>query len=116
MGDPFQGPRVGSCLSLGNELSKKTYKLTLLYWEGAPGGEQQDEGAWEDCSATWLAVSSFMVMELVSRLSVARHSDSGSILARASLSHDGCQRGFWEVVRHVACPFDLSQTLPVGTC
>ena len=27
----------------------------------------------------------------------------------------GCQReGFWEVVRHVMSPFDLSRTLPVG--
>lgn len=56
-----------------------------------PGGEQQDEGAQEGCSATWLAVSSFMMMELVSRFSVASHSDSRSILACASLSHDGCQ-------------------------
>ena len=50
------------------------------------------------------AVSSFMVMELVSRLSVASNSDSGSFWACASLSQDACQReGFWEVVRHVMC-------------
>ena len=50
----------------------------------------------------------FMVMELVSRLSVAIGSDSGSFQARASLSQDGCQRGvFWEVAGHVASPFDF---------
>ena len=27
-GDPFQGPRVGSCLTLRNELSKETHVLT----------------------------------------------------------------------------------------
>ena len=27
-GDPFQGLRVGSCLTLGNELSKETHMLT----------------------------------------------------------------------------------------
>jgi len=27
-GDPFQGPKVGSCLTLGNELSEETHLLT----------------------------------------------------------------------------------------
>ena len=64
----------------------------------------------------WLAVSGFMVIGLVSGLSLANHSDSGSFqVAHALLSHDGCQReGFWEIVRPVASPFDLSQTLLVG--
>ena len=58
----------------------------------------------------------FMVMGLVSRLSLANHSDSESFLvAHALFSQDECQReGFWEVVGHVVSPFDLSQTLPVG--
>ena len=66
-----------------------------------PGGEQQGKGTQENCSATWLAVSGFMVMGLVSGLSLANHSDSGSFLvAHASLSQDGFQwEGFWEVVR-----------------
>ena len=57
-----------------------------------------------------------MVMGLVSRLSLANHSDSESFLVvHALFSQDGCQReGFWEVVRHVVSPFDLSRTLPVG--
>ena len=59
---------------------------------------------------------SFMVMELVFRLSLANHSDSESFLVvHALFSQDGCQReGFWEVVGHVLSPFDLSRTLLVG--
>ena len=52
----------------------------------------------------------FMVMGLISGLSLANHSDSESFLVVHTLfSQDGCQReGFWEVVRHVVSPFDLS--------
>ena len=58
----------------------------------------------------WLAVSGFMVMGLVSELSLANHSDSESFLVvQALFSQDRCQReGFWEVVGHVVSPFDLS--------
>ena len=57
-----------------------------------------------------------MVMGLVSGLSLASHSDSESFLvAHALFSQDGCQReGFWEVVRQVVSPFELSRILPVG--
>ena len=57
-----------------------------------------------------------MVMELVSRWSLANHSNSESFLVvHASLSQDGCQReGFWEVDGNVVSPFDLLRTLPVG--
>ena len=44
--------------------------------KGQLGGEQEGEGAQESCSATWLEVSSFMVMGLVSRWSLANRSDS----------------------------------------
>ena len=52
----------------------------------------------------------FMVMGLVSGLSLANHSDSESFLVvHALFSQDGCQReGFWKVVRQVVSPFDLS--------
>ena len=52
----------------------------------------------------------FMVMGLVSGLSLANHSDSESFLMVHTLfSQDGCQReGFWEVVGQVVSPFDLS--------
>ena len=57
-----------------------------------------------------------MVMELVSGLSLANHSDLGSFLeVLASLNQDGFQReGFWEMVGHVLSPSDLSRTLQVG--
>ena len=59
---------------------------------------------------------SFMVMGLVSRLSLANHSDSESfLLVHTLFSQDGCQRErFWEVVGQVLSPFDLSRTLLVG--
>ena len=64
----------------------------------------------------WLAASGFMVMALVSGLSLAYYSDSGSFLMiHASLSQDGCQQGgVWEVLGHAASPFDLFRILPVG--
>ena len=69
--------------------------------KGNAGGAQQGKGTQEDCSATCLTVSGFMGMGLVSRLSVANHSDSGSFLvAHASLGQDGFQQGgFWEIGR-----------------
>ena len=38
--------------------------------KGRPGGEQEGE---DNCSATWLTVSSFMGMRLISRLALANH-------------------------------------------
>ena len=59
------------------------------------GGEQQGKGTQEDRSATWVTASGFMVMGLVSRLSLANYSDSGSFLVvHALLSQDGTQKGF----------------------
>ena len=57
----------------------------------------------------WLAVSGFMVMGLVSTLSLANHFDSESFLVvHALFSQDGYRReGFWEVVGQVVSPFDL---------
>ena len=51
-----------------------------------------------------------MVMGLVSRWSLANHSDSESFLVpHALLSKDGCsQEGFWEVGGHVVSPFNIS--------
>ena len=67
---------MGSCLTLGNEMSEETHILTkqkTLLGRGAHGGEQQSKGIQENCSAAWLAVSGFMVMRLVSGLSLASH-------------------------------------------
>ena len=41
-GDPFQGPKLGSCLTLGSELPEETQEV--LWGKGAQG-EQQGEGA-----------------------------------------------------------------------
>ena len=90
-------------------MSKETHVLPKqeILLGRAPGGEQWGEEAEEDCSATRLAVSGFMMMVLVFRLPLANQSDS--------LSQDGYrQEGFWEVVGHVVSPFDLAQTLPLG--
>ena len=39
---PFQGPRVGSCLTVGNELSEETLMLTKqeMLWRRAPPGKR----------------------------------------------------------------------------
>ena len=84
---------MGSCITLGKELSKETCadKARDLIGRGHPGREQQGKGVQENCSATWLTVLGFMLMGLVSRLSLANHSDSESFLvAHALLSQDGC--------------------------
>ena len=118
-GGLFQGPKLGSCLILGNELSEETHELSkqeILLGKGARAESSRVREPKANCSATWLTVSGFMVMGLVSRLSLANHSDSESfLLVHALFSQDGCQRGgFWEVIGHVVFPFDLSRTLPVG--
>ena len=53
---------------------------------------------------------SFMVMRLVSGLSLANHSDSESFLVvHTLLSQDGFQQGgFWEVVGHVVSPCEMN--------
>ena len=84
---------MASCLTLGNELSKERNAVQARdYWEGRRGGGQEGEGNGENCSATWLTVSGFLAIGLVSGLSLASHSELGSSLgAHASLSRDGFQ-------------------------
>jgi len=94
-GDPFQGPKLGSCLTLGNELSEETRVLTKQEILLEKGTQVENSGVREprrtNCSDTWLAVLGFMVMGLVSRWSFANHSNSESFLvAHALLSQDGC--------------------------
>ena len=68
---------------------------------GCPGREGQGKGTQDNCSTMWLAVSDFMMMGLVSGLSLANHSDSLSFLVvHTLLNQDGIQQGgFWEVGR-----------------
>ena len=42
--------------------------------------KKQGKGTWEDSSAMWLKVLGFMVVGLVSKLSLANHLDSESFL------------------------------------
>ena len=80
-------------LTLRKELSEETRADKARYFieKGHPGGEQSGKGTQENSFATWLAVSGFMVMGLVSGWSLANHSNSKSFLvAHASLSQDGC--------------------------
>ena len=102
-GGPFRGLKVGSCLTLGNELSKERSPIQArdFIGTGCRGRGQEGEGNGENCSAMWLTVSGFMVIGLVSCLSLASHSELGSVLgAHASLSRDGFQRGgSWKVGR-----------------
>ena len=74
------------------------------------------KGTQENCSATWLTVLGYMVMGLVSGLSLANHSDSESLLVVHALfrQHECRREGFREVVGHVVTPFDLSRILLVG--
>ena len=85
-------------------------KARAFIGKGHQSGEQGGKGNQENCSATWLAVPGFMVMGLVSGLSLANPSDSGCFLvAHAMLSQDGRQRGgFWEAEGHMESPSDLS--------
>ena len=84
--DPFQGPKLGSCLTLGNELSEETHVLTkqeILLGKGT----QVESSKVKEPRRTAV----FMVMGLVSRLSSANHSDSESFLTvHALFSQDGC--------------------------
>ena len=118
-GGPLPGPETGLLSNTQKWIVwGDTYadKARDFIGKGRLGGEQEGKGTQENSSATWLAVSGFMVMGLVSGLSLANHSDSESFLVvHALFSQDGCQReGFWEVVGQVVSPFDLSQTLLVG--
>ena len=117
-GDPFQGPKLGFCLILGNELSEETHVLTKQEILLGKGTRVESSRVREPrrTALPQLTTSGFMVMGLVSGLSLANHSDSESFLVVHSLfSQDGGQwGGFWEVVRHVGSLFDLSRTLSVG--
>ena len=82
-----------------------------VYWEGAPRRRAvKSKRIQGNCFATWLAVLGFMVMELVSGLSLANPSDSESFLVvHALFSQDECQQeGFCEVVRHMVSILNLS--------
>ena len=73
---------MDSCLTLGHELPvvRSAVKARDFIGKGCRGGGQEGEGNGENCSATWLTISGFMVIGLVSGLSLASHSELGSFL------------------------------------
>ena len=83
---------MGSCLTLGNELSEErsAIQVRAFIGKGCRGGGQEGEGNGENCSATWLTVSDFIFIGLVFGLFLTSHLELGSFLgAHASLSRDG---------------------------
>ena len=87
---------MGSCLTLGNELleERSAVQVRGFIGKGCWGRGQEGKGNRENLSSTWLTVSGFMVIGLVSGLSLASHSELGSFLgAHTSFSRDGFQRG-----------------------
>ena len=111
--NPFHSLRAGSFLTLGNELSKETcaVKAGDFIGKGCLGGGQEGEGSWENYSATWLTVSGFMGIGLISGLSLASHSELESFLvAYASLIQGGfCKEDPGRLVR----PADWSLLSPL---
>ena len=94
---------------LRNELSEETHRLTkqeILLGRGT----QVESSRVREPRRTALQVQGFTMMGLASGLSLANRSDSKPFLVVHTLfSQDGCQQeGFWEVLRHVVSPFDLS--------
>ena len=99
---------MGSCLTLRNESSKKTHRLTkqgTLLGRGTAVESQEAQGPQESCSATWLTVSDFMVMGLVSGLSLANRSDLGFFLVLCALLSQEKDSG--RLTGHAASLFDL---------
>ena len=90
--DPFQGPRVGSCLALESVLSEEVRRLVLTKQEVLLGRVTQ-----VDRSATWLADPGFMVVGLVSGLSLANHSGPGSFV----VVHTSIIQPRWIPVRRI---------------
>ena len=113
-GGPLSGPKTGFLSNTQKWIVRGDScagKARDFIGKGRLGWEQQGKGTQENCSATWLTVSGFMVMALVSWLSLASRSDSEPFLVvRALCSQDGCQwEGFWEVVEHEVFLFELFQ-------
>ena len=91
---PFPGPKWSSCLTLRNELSEEIHAPTKqkILLGRSTWAERSGKGTQENCSAMWLPVSGFMVMGIISGLSLINQSDSESFLVvHASLSQDGRQ-------------------------
>ena len=68
-GGPLPGPKTGLLSNTQKRIVRGdacTDKARDFIGKGHPGGEQEGKGTQKNCSATWLAVSGFMLMGLVS--------------------------------------------------
>ena len=76
-GDRFQSPKLGSCLTLRNELSEETYVLTKQEISLGKGARAESRRVGNPGELLCHVASSlrFMVMGLVSGLSLANPSD-----------------------------------------
>ena len=79
---------MGACLTHRNDLSEETHVLTVQETLECQGGEPESKGTQEDCSVMWFAVAVFMVIRLVSLLSLADCFDPGSFLVVHTKIHD----------------------------
>ena len=85
----FQGPKLGSCLTLGNELPEETHVLTKQEILLGKGTRVESSRVREPRKTALLHGSQSQV--LVSGWFLANHSNSESFLvAYAWLSQDGC--------------------------
>ena len=93
-GDPFQGLKLGSCLTDGNELSEETHVLTkqeILWGKGTQVESSRVKKPRRTALQHGSQCLGFMVMGLVSGWSLTNLSNSGSFLvAHTSLGQDGC--------------------------
>ena len=108
-GDPFQGPRLSSCLTLRNGLSSAD-KARDFIGKGHPSGEQEGKWAQENCLPCGL--QSPVLGDVLSRFSLINHCGSRSFVVYTLLSQDGSQQGgLWEIGRSfgISCwPFPNS--------
>ena len=91
--DPFQGPKLGSGLTLGNELSKETHLLTKQEILLGKGTRVESSRVREPRRTALLCSSQsrFYGDGISFRLVFGHHSNSESFLVvHASLSLDGC--------------------------
>ena len=106
-------------LTLGNELPKEIHELTKQETLSGRRAGRRAVGYGNPRGLLCHMASSlgFYGVGFISWLSLANCSDSESFLVvHTLLSSDRCQQeGFWEVIGHVASPFDLSQTLLVSS-
>ena len=99
-GDPFQGLKLGSCLTLGNELSEETHVLTEQEILLGKGTRVESRKVGEPGELLFhVSLSGFYGDGISLRVFFSQASDSESFLVvHALFSQHGCQReGFWEV-------------------